>query len=920
MMPTDRLAPPAGFARSGSSPRVHGHRPARRLRPAVEGLEGRALLATTGLDPTFGTAGSVLGPDVGIQGATATAIQADGKILVVGEFNGQAPNGSATSISIRRYDADGTIDATFGTNGQFNLPVPTGFDMFQVAPANLAIAGDGTIVLAATVGTDQVSTATPAPPTTEGIIYRLTTTGQLDTSFATGGEFLIATTVIDPDLVAVQADGAILATGEGGSTSNSHGNVTAGAAVIRLTTAGALDPTFNATGVVQIPPSPQAAFGGSNSPVGLVIGSGGQIYVASNETADPTVNTSALIPLLTRISASGTVDTAYRTAAQRALQAGANFYTLSGLAVQADGKAVVIGTGNSPGLTQYGQRARIDVDGTIDRSSLVASRPAATFTQAEEYDAVVVDPDGSVTIGGTALVGGLHDFLVDRFLASGAPDPSFGVAGRIIYQVAPSFAVTGANELFETANSLALTAAGKIVVAGSIEAEAEIIPGGPVIVTPQAIGIVNVGTQAVVTQLLPIATDPFTPIIPIVPLSSVTPTPPASVAPASAEVAPDDFDGDGKTDIAAELTLFGLFASRPSGGGSDVLTAFGPAGAGQAIPAPGDYDGDGKTDIAAYLPAYGVLAYRPSSGRRRRDRPVRHRGSRQLDPGAGGLRRRRQDRRRRLPARLRHPRLPPVERGRRCPDAVRLRRRRQTDPRAGRLRRRRQDRPGGLPARLRHPGVSPQLGRDRRPRPVRHRRRRAVDPRPGRLRRRRQNRRRRLPPGDGILAYRPSAGGADVLTQFGTAGAGNSIPAPGDYDGDGKTDVAVYLPASATSSIAPAPAETMWSHRSVAPERARPFRLTRSPAPYQRWPAPCRPRWSPRPTRLTPRSPAGDSMPGRNGITHHWSEDGCANAGRTGRETNRARGAHPWGGLGVGGVRADSRNRPAFCPRTDQDL
>jgi len=30
---------------------------------------------------------------------------------------------------------------------------------------------------------------------------------------------------------------------------------------------------------------------------------------------------------------------------------------------------------------------------------------------------------------------------------------------------------------------------------------------------------------------------------------------------------------------------------------------------------------------------------------------------------------------------------------------------------------------------------------------------------------------------------------------LGPAGAGGSIPAPGDYDGDGKADAAVYLPA-----------------------------------------------------------------------------------------------------------------------------
>ena len=54
-----------------------------------------------------------------------------------------------------------------------------------------------------------------------------------------------------------------------------------------------------------------------------------------------------------------------------------------------------------------------------------------------------------------------------------------------------------------------------------------------------------------------------------------------------------------------------------------------------------------------------------------------------------------------------------------------------------------------------------------------------------------------------ILAYRPSAGGDDVLTAFGNVGDGASIPTPGDYDGDGKTDISVYLPALAILAYRP---------------------------------------------------------------------------------------------------------------------
>ena len=41
---------------------------------------------------------------------------------------------------------------------------------------------------------------------------------------------------------------------------------------------------------------------------------------------------------------------------------------------------------------------------------------------------------------------------------------------------------------------------------------------------------------------------------------------------------------------------------------------FGAPGVNQTLIAPGDYTGDGKTDVAAYLPGLGGFAYRSSQG------------------------------------------------------------------------------------------------------------------------------------------------------------------------------------------------------------------------------------------------------------------------------------------------------------------
>ena len=44
------------------------------------------------------------------------------------------------------------------------------------------------------------------------------------------------------------------------------------------------------------------------------------------------------------------------------------------------------------------------------------------------------------------------------------------------------------------------------------------------------------------------------------------------------------------------------------------MIQFGMDGQGNSIPAPGDYDGSGKTEVAAYLPSLGEFVYRPANG------------------------------------------------------------------------------------------------------------------------------------------------------------------------------------------------------------------------------------------------------------------------------------------------------------------
>ncbi len=72
------------------------------------------MLANGQLDSSFGTAGVVLDPGPGNQEAEDLAIQPDGKIILIGSGS-DAEN--QAFVALARFNPDGSLDTTFGTGG-----------------------------------------------------------------------------------------------------------------------------------------------------------------------------------------------------------------------------------------------------------------------------------------------------------------------------------------------------------------------------------------------------------------------------------------------------------------------------------------------------------------------------------------------------------------------------------------------------------------------------------------------------------------------------------------------------------------------------------------------------------------------------------------------------------------------------------
>ncbi|MEP7038942.1 MAG: hypothetical protein ABI891_11440, partial [Acidobacteriota bacterium] len=129
------------------------------------------------LDTSFGTNGIVDLPlNTSDEKLNDFIIQPNGKLIVVGDHYGSFP----AVFSVFRYNADGTRDITFGTNGVIPTQFPAGSDF--ASAEHVVLQPDGKIVvLGSTILNSQVDKVALA---------RYNADGTLDTSFGTNGTII----------------------------------------------------------------------------------------------------------------------------------------------------------------------------------------------------------------------------------------------------------------------------------------------------------------------------------------------------------------------------------------------------------------------------------------------------------------------------------------------------------------------------------------------------------------------------------------------------------------------------------------------------------------------------------------------------------------------------------------------------------
>ena len=399
------------------------------------------------LDATFGTGGKVLTLVVG--GVTALAVQPDGKIVAAGNRD----NGANTDFALVRYNANGTIDTTFGVNGIVFTDFGGNYDVVNA----LAIQTSGTNVVSIVVAGSSFTNVG------ENVaIARYNANGTLDNSFDSDGK-LTSSIAYRANAVGLQS-GKIVVTGDG-----CNGNC---GVLLRFNTNGALDTTFGGTSGVTLTDGSSNTTISARSLAFYAVFAGEDKIVVTGDTKTPGSSLGAGITsvrLWSRDANTGAPDTTFGTGGLVKLSDGSG-----------TGKSVKISFNNGVanrfvvGTDKNGFGAYVlTLAGALDTSFDGDGFASASIGNNDSGSALLVQPDNRIVVvgltrqsivsiaalGSTTIIYSDGDFGLIRFNSNGTLDTTFDGDGKKADDVGNKNAV---------AKSTLVQSDGKIVVAGGI--------------------------------------------------------------------------------------------------------------------------------------------------------------------------------------------------------------------------------------------------------------------------------------------------------------------------------------------------------------------------------------------------------------------------------------------------------------------
>lgn len=228
-----------------------------------------------------------------------------------------------------------------------------------------------------------------------------------DSSFGSGGLVNIdasgADNTDEARAAVLQPDGKIVLAGRRSNGTDDD------LVVVRLTSGGALDPTWDGDGI--------SVFDRGNNEIanGIVRQADGKIAVAGQTAPSGSLSNS----LLVRFNTNGSLDDSFNGSGSRTYAISPNQDTFTGLVAQSDGKLVASGRAFNGVTGDDGIAVRVNSNGTPDTSFATSG----TFTDNvgdARFHAVAIRPDGRILLAGYKSNGSDNDFYLRQLTTTGA--------------------------------------------------------------------------------------------------------------------------------------------------------------------------------------------------------------------------------------------------------------------------------------------------------------------------------------------------------------------------------------------------------------------------------------------------------------------------------------------------------------------
>ncbi len=396
------------------------------------------------LDSSFGVNGIATVEGFGY--VRATALQPDGKIVVVGQPYDD------NFIIVARFNTDGTPDEHFGHNGILHTNLYPTHQFHPADATDVVVQPDGKIVVAGygyyenDYGDEQVNV----------LVIRYNTDGNMDESFGDRGAVIsdFGNSYDAADRVALQADGKIVVGGTSsfvyyfvavynadGSADASFGagkgwikgggptqltslavqqdakiiigfNIDYAGSLIRFKADGTRDSSFGVYGVVKTDPALH------NEIINIAVQQDKKIIASGYSLQYATGRYAAII---LRYEYNGKADTSFGEAGTVKMINDTSSVSAKDLVLQEDGKIIITG-GYSNGGIGTGILIRLNKDGSLNDHFGNEGVEQTIFTN---LSSLVIQPDGKVVARGSITTATSFTYTLSRFNADNQANPEF---------------------------------------------------------------------------------------------------------------------------------------------------------------------------------------------------------------------------------------------------------------------------------------------------------------------------------------------------------------------------------------------------------------------------------------------------------------------------------------------------------------